>query len=251
MINQQMPNLSGTGALTDTLDFVKNLWGSMGVPGMNVPGMAMPTLSVEDLDKKIEDLKAVESWLNVNMSMLRGTIQTLEVQRGTIATLKSMSAAMGAAMNSAETPASSSPAPNPYMAAFAFPPSAAKKAEPASIQPAPVAAPTPVQPTSTTAEPAKKPETDEAAANAPMMNPAAWWGVLQEQFKQAVSTAMAADVALKKGLAAATDLPKTDLTGKKADVKVGGTATKNAAKSPVTESAAKTKTPVAKRKPAA
>lgn len=76
----------------ETLDFVKNLWGGMHIPGFNqVSGMSAPTLSAQDLDKKIEDLRAVESWLQMNMSMLRGTIQTLEVQRATIAALQSMS----------------------------------------------------------------------------------------------------------------------------------------------------------------
>jgi len=92
------PNIPGTASMTDSLEFVKNLWGSMGVPGMNVPGLAVPSLAPEDLDKKIADLKAVESWLNVNMSMLRGTIQALEVQRTTLATLKTMSASFAQAM---------------------------------------------------------------------------------------------------------------------------------------------------------
>ena len=80
--------------MTDTLDFVKNLWGSMGV----VPGIAAPTLSVDDLDKKINDLKAVEAWLNLNSSMVRGSIQALEVQRNTIATLKSMGKSLATAV---------------------------------------------------------------------------------------------------------------------------------------------------------
>jgi hypothetical protein len=92
------PNIPGATAMTDSLEFVKNLWGSMGVPGMNVPGLAVPSLAPEDLDKKIADLKAVESWLNVNMSMLRGTIQALEVQRTTLATLKTMSTSFAQAM---------------------------------------------------------------------------------------------------------------------------------------------------------
>ena len=92
------PHIPGAAVMTDTLDFVKNLWGSMNVPGMNIPGITAPTLSVDDLDKKISDLKAVEAWLNVNLSMLRGTIQALEVQRGTIATLKSMGASFAAAV---------------------------------------------------------------------------------------------------------------------------------------------------------
>ena len=93
------PNLPGAGMVTDTLDFVKNLWGAMNVPG-TIPGMAAPTLSVEELDKKINDLKAVEAWLNLNMGMLRGSIQALEVQRGTIATLK----AMGTTLSNAVRP---------------------------------------------------------------------------------------------------------------------------------------------------
>ena len=92
------PNIPGAASMTDSLEFVKNLWGSMGVPGMNVPGLAVPSLSPEDLDKKIADLKAVESWLNVNMTMLRGTIQALEVQRTTLATLKTMSTSFAQAM---------------------------------------------------------------------------------------------------------------------------------------------------------
>jgi hypothetical protein len=87
--------------MTDTLDFVKNLWGSMHIPGAGLPGMpgmATPPMSTDDLDKRIADLKAVESWLNLNLTMLRGTIQALEVQRGTLATLKSMGASMAEAM---------------------------------------------------------------------------------------------------------------------------------------------------------
>ena len=89
-MNPQMPQMPGVGSVTDSLDFVKNLWGSMSLPGMSIPGLGAPALSLDDLDKKIADLKAVESWLNVNVAMLRGTVQALEVQRGTIATLKSM-----------------------------------------------------------------------------------------------------------------------------------------------------------------
>jgi hypothetical protein len=98
MSNSPFPNMPGAGAMTDSLEFVKNLWGSMGVPGMSMPSMAAPAMSVEDLDKKIADLKAVEAWLNVNGAMLRATIQGLEVQRGTLATLKTMGASFADAM---------------------------------------------------------------------------------------------------------------------------------------------------------
>lgn len=132
MQNSPMPNMSGAGAVTDTLEFVKNLWG-----GIGVPGMAAPTLSVDDLDKKITDLKAVEAWLALNSSMVRGTIQALEVQRGTLAALKSMGDAF------------------------------AKAAGKEPLEPA------------------------AGAASAPQFaDPAAWWNMLQDQFKQAVTSAM-------------------------------------------------------------
>ena len=53
MLKPQMPNIPGVGAVSDTLDFVKNLWGSMSVPGLNLPSMASPSLSVEQLYQKI------------------------------------------------------------------------------------------------------------------------------------------------------------------------------------------------------
>lgn len=135
MPNQPLPNMPG---VTDTLDFVKNLWG-----GMGVPGMAAPTLSVDDLDKKIADLKAVEAWLALNASMVRGTIQALEVQRGTLAALKSMGDAFAKAA----------------------------------------------------AQPGTAPEAGAAGgaaadASAQFGQAGAWWNLLQDQFKQAVGSAL-------------------------------------------------------------
>jgi hypothetical protein len=95
MLKPPAANMTG---MTDTLDFVKSLWGSMNLPGTNLSSMGTPPLSAEDLDKRIADLKAVESWLNMNLAMLRGTIQTMEVQRATLSTLKSMGASMAEAM---------------------------------------------------------------------------------------------------------------------------------------------------------
>ncbi|MDQ1814486.1 PhaM family polyhydroxyalkanoate granule multifunctional regulatory protein [Massilia scottii] len=167
MLKPPMPNIPGVGAVTDTLDFVKNLWGSMAVPGMSFPNMAMPPVSLDELDKKIADLKAVEAWLNINVSMLRGTIQTMEVQRGTIATLKSMGATLAAAVKQPGADEKSVLAAAPFASAF-------------FTQPAPAKAPAP--------EPAKE-QKDAPPANA-MSNPVAWWNMLQEQFNQAVTTAM-------------------------------------------------------------
>jgi hypothetical protein len=164
--------MPGVGAMTDTLDFVKNLWGSMSVPGMSMPGMGAPILSVEELDKKIADLKAVEAWLNVNVAMLRGTVQALEVQRGTIATLKTMGATLAEAMKQPGADEKSVLAAAPYASAFFGQPAAAPQAAKAKAAPA----------------------ADAAAEPAPFMpDPTMWWNVLQDQFKQAVSGAMSSE----------------------------------------------------------
>jgi hypothetical protein len=58
-----------------------------------VPGMASwltPTMDVEELDKRIRDLRTVQLWLEQNAQMLGTSIQTLEVQKMTLATLQSM-----------------------------------------------------------------------------------------------------------------------------------------------------------------
>ncbi|WP_343733280.1 PhaM family polyhydroxyalkanoate granule multifunctional regulatory protein [Duganella sp.] len=176
--------------MNDTLDFVKNLWGSM-----SVPGLTAPTLSVEELDKKINDLKAVETWLNLNMSMLRGSIQALEVQRGTIATLKSVGASLASAVNTGVNDKSIFDA-NPYASAFFH---HAREADKAQAEPEAKAPP----------EPEVKAEEPKAPpAGASSGQPNAWWNLLQEQFKQAVSTAMASesmmtDAAVKFAAAAA------------------------------------------------
>ncbi|MYM40975.1 PhaM family polyhydroxyalkanoate granule multifunctional regulatory protein [Duganella qianjiadongensis] len=183
MAHPQMPNIPGANVMNDTLDFVKNLWGSM-----SVPGLTAPTLSVEELDKKINDLKAVEAWLSVNMNMLRGSIQALEVQRGTIATLKSVGASLASA---AQQPASSDKSifdANPYVSAFFHHARTADKDKPAP-QEAAKPAPEPAKPApEASAAAASKPAAGADAAAAPMANPAAWWNMLQEQFKQAVAS---------------------------------------------------------------
>jgi len=246
MLKSQMPNIPGVGAVADTLDFVKNLWGSMSVPGINLPSMAAPTLSVDELDKKIADLKAVESWLNVNVAMLRGTIQALEVQRGTIATLKSMGATLANAVKQPGANEKTVLAAAPYASAFFSQPAVEPapkfeaKVEP-KIEPKPELKP---EPKLEAAPAADAPKADEPALGLPaaaaMANPVAWWNMLQDQFKQAVTTAMSSDTASK--LAAASAGPAA---------KLGKAIAKGKAKPAVKTTAAKSATRKAPAKPRA
>lgn len=71
----------------DPLDFVRKLWGNM---GFSLPGMVAPTFDVDELEKRITDLKAVEGWLRMNLSMLQMTIQGLEMQKTTLTAVRAM-----------------------------------------------------------------------------------------------------------------------------------------------------------------
>lgn len=72
---------------TDPLEFMKGMWGSM---GFSLPGMVAPTFDTDELEKRIGDLKAVEGWLRMNLSMLQMTIQGLEMQHSTLSAVKAM-----------------------------------------------------------------------------------------------------------------------------------------------------------------
>ena len=63
-----------------------------------------PTLNPEDLEKRISELKTVENWLKLNLSMLTSTIQGMEVQLATIQTLKSFVAGASEAKEKQEVP---------------------------------------------------------------------------------------------------------------------------------------------------
>ena len=71
----------------DPLNFMRNMWSNM---GFNLPGMVTPTVDVDELEKRIKDMKAVEGWLRMNLSMLQMTIQGLEMQHTTLSTVQRM-----------------------------------------------------------------------------------------------------------------------------------------------------------------
>jgi hypothetical protein len=65
----------------DPFELFRRLWGPLGVP---IPGMAMPTLDPKEIDKRIADLRSIEGWLNMNLNMVKFSIQGLELQRATL-----------------------------------------------------------------------------------------------------------------------------------------------------------------------
>jgi len=95
---------SGFGKFVPGFDFLQNLAknasgglsGGAGASGLpNLSQWLVPSLNVEDLEKRIEELKHVQFWLEQNSRALTATIQALEVQKLTMATLKGMNFTMG------------------------------------------------------------------------------------------------------------------------------------------------------------
>ncbi len=175
------------GNVLDTVDFVKKAWTSLGVPS----GFT-PTLDLDELDKRIADLKAVEQWLTLNMNMLQGTIQALEIQRGTIAALRAFGAPLEAA-----APAAQAIAAALSRAAPAFDPAGTRPGEsgaPAEPQ-SPGAHKAPATGTGKRARPTRRGQrgaTAPAAASVadPGLSPGAWWNLLQSQFNQVAAAAL-------------------------------------------------------------
>lgn len=194
--------------LAGGIDFIKKLWGQ--VPGnAAVPGFLLPTLDLDELDKRVSDLKAAESWLEVNLNLLRATIQGLEVQRHTIAAIRSFGAG-------AETPQSPHPGTGepltPSGLPAGWPVAQARAHEPgapapttrqaqASIDPAPAGdaiGSSPGAKKKATRRPrgsavAPQSETPAAAPASSFAGLAAnnWLGYMQEQFAKVAQAALA------------------------------------------------------------
>jgi hypothetical protein len=66
-------------------EFFQRMWNPVNFP---LPGMFTPTMNVEEVEKKIRELQAVESWLKMNLNFLQMTIKTLEMQKSALETLQ-------------------------------------------------------------------------------------------------------------------------------------------------------------------
>ena len=87
-------NNAGFGNMIPGFDFLKNLQSQGAAAGMGPSAWVAPTLDPQELEKRIQELKAVQFWLNQNTQAIAATIQALEVQRMTLTTLKSMNVSM-------------------------------------------------------------------------------------------------------------------------------------------------------------
>ena len=166
--------------LAQGIDLFKQFWGSL-PGGSSLPGFLVPTIDVEELDKRVSDLRAAEKWLEVNLTMLRATIQGLEVQRNTIAAISSLSAMAESGFAAKAAPQATGGLPAGWPSPAATP------------VPAVVASPTPApQPTAQEAAPVVAPPAEANAS--PLLGGLAtnnWLGFMQDQFSKVAQAALA------------------------------------------------------------
>jgi len=189
----------GFGQFVPGFDFLQNLSknASAAQPSAagGMPGMASwvaPTLSIEDIDKRIQELKSVLFWLEQNTTALKATIQAMEVQKMTLTTLQSMNVNMA---DLAKAFTAKPPVSEPAQAAPADT-SSASKSSLFTPKPAPQAASPQPTPSQAPTEEANQPSDAKTAGSAsqPAVDPMQWWGALTQQF-QSIASAALKDVA--------------------------------------------------------
>ena len=171
----------GFGKFVPGFDFLQNLGqaanpGAKGSPqGMpNMASWVAPTLSVEELDKRIQELKTVQFWLEQNTNALKATIQALEVQKMSLSTLQGMN------VNMSEL-------------AKAF------TAKMPDLQPKDTAKPAETHSAAGSSSDQAKASAEgstQGSAQGPAVDPMQWWGSLTQQF-QNIAAAAVKDVAAK------------------------------------------------------
>ncbi len=191
-----LPGLGQTGEqaanpLLASMEMMRQAFAGLAGSGGFSAGMPMtPSMNPEDLEKRIAELKTVENWLKLNLSMLSSTIQGMEVQLATIATLRSFANSMSHTQST-----SGADAPSALEVMLGLRPQTRtsqtepkqESAPPATPEPEHTAAPV------SSAHPADEPvpDTNKQDAHAVPAAAKAWWDMLQNQFSQ-VAAATAA-----------------------------------------------------------
>ncbi|MBK9136709.1 MAG: hypothetical protein IPM15_20760 [Betaproteobacteria bacterium] len=150
-----MTSATSASDLTRLVPGFDFLQGLMKGGGASLPGFGQwiaPTLEPAELQKRIDELRTVQYWLDQNSKLIGTTVQALEVQRMTLVTLKGMNLQMADLAESLTLKTPKAPAP-----ARAAPP-----------------------------PPAPSPASSPAAAVDPMQ----WWGALTQQFTELATRAL-------------------------------------------------------------
>ena len=219
--NASNSSFAGFGKFVPGFDFLQNLAtqaagsAAQKIPQLpNLGNWVAPTLNVEELDRRIDELKAVQFWLDQNATALKATIQALEVQKMTLATLKGMNFNMGDVANAFKLKVADSVAGGVQRVAdkaktfsgLEIPPSAFDASHAADDSAGEVEDPQEAEDDAPV-----KGKTAKAPAVGGVVDPMQWWGALTQQFQTIATEAMkeaAKKTALDTASTMATGLAK-------------------------------------------
>jgi len=184
MAAQAGGNMSDTsdntfGKYVPGFDFLQNLakGATQSIPQIpNLANWVSPSLNVEELEKRIEELRAVHFWLEQNSRALGATIQALEVQKMTLATLKGMNFNIGDVANAFKLKAADTVASGVQLAGQRA------AATVGAVADASAAVGGSVRSAGRKAKP--------AATAASLIDPLQLWGSLTQQFQQIAASAL-------------------------------------------------------------
>ena len=232
------PDMSSFGKFVPGFDFLQNLakqaagGAAQSIPQLpNLGNWVAPTLNVEELDKRIDELKAVQFWLDQNATALKATIQALEVQKMTLATLKGMNFNFGDVANAFKLKAADSVMSGMQKVTERASDAAATVGGFAGVMTGSSAPKKEANKKPTTSKSNDKTTSPDLAAG--MVDPMQWWGALTQQFGQIAAGAMkdaAKQTAIDVTKGVATDLAKgafkkaTGMAGNMANTMTGGMA---------------------------
>ena len=247
-------NTFALGKLIPGFDFLQQLTSTNKGAPKSAPGLRhwiAPTVSVEELDKRITELRAVQFWLEQNLLALKATIQALEVQKMTLATLRDMNLSVAEVAKAFTLPKSEERAapeePPAEETAKRWPYKDKGAASTAKAPPAPAES-APQAREAEAAEPAEPPSAPRgrsgrkggaASSSAGVADPMQWWGALTQQFQQIAAETL-------REASRAMPAPADEAAGAAAADDAAPKAAQPAAKKTARKSAAKKKAPAKK-----
>lgn len=200
-------------------DFLKGLTPAAGASSTASKWVA-PTLDPQELEKRITELKTVHFWLDQNTKAVGATIQALEVQRMTLATLKEMNVSFSEMAEAFKIkPVVTEPESSTGSAQF----QTEQKSQASDAQS----------------------ESASAASNTTAVDPTQWWGALTQQFQQIANKTMT-DLAKNAAVHEQMNAQAAQASAKKAST--SSTTKSSSAKKPAAKkSASQPKPPAAKK----
>jgi len=183
---------SGFGKFVPGFDFLQSLakGASQGIPQMpNLANWVAPSLNPDELEKRIDELKAVHFWLEQNSRALGATIQALEVQKMTLATLKGMNFNLGDMANAFKLKAADSVAQGVQRVTETAE-SAAKTLSGAAATVGTAARKATGQPASDRKSAGAHAAAKSASGIPALVDPLQLWGALTQQFQEIAATAL-------------------------------------------------------------